>query len=324
MRRVKAPNSDQVEGEEQRAQPAPARAGAALAARRVAHASTSASGTSASAGADARARAAAARGRRRGRAARHRPARSQRGRRAQQLVEVALEARRSASAGARIIQSPIGSTSRDGPRAPGPRAGCSQRGERVARHAQDRARKPRASPSQRSLPASRRGAARVVDQPELVDAVRSRPSISRSWRCRNRCRSHAASQAPPAARRRAATGPAASGATGAALQVGERQRGRHRPRAARSARRSCVRALGPQHEVGEVRRDHRRRADQQDQQHLQPPARGAPQRVVRRLRSGSECTRQLQRLRRRVSGVAGRMSWNQTYRPVMRRASANH
>ena len=137
---------------------------------------------------------------------------------------------------------------------------------------------------------SRRGA-RVVDQPELVDTIllgaerlvqlALQPEVALAARVAGAAGDD--DDEPLAAQRRAARPPRlARSASGSAPASAA---------AARSARCSWC-APGPQHEVGEVRGDHRRRADQQHGDHQPAAALGAAQRAAS-LVDGSEWTLKL-------------------------------
>ena len=158
--------------------------------------------------------------------------------------------------------------------------------QRIARHAQH-GRAPAIAPSV----AGRGVAASSISQ---ILSTRSfpRPSVSRSCRCSQRYCSQRSSHAPPETTTSSHWPSSDSAATGAPFESRPAAVAPESAAAARSARCSWC-GLGADHEIGEVRSDHRRRADQQHDQHLQPPAGGAARRVVGARRRGHRVHRQL-------------------------------
>ena len=140
----------------------------------------------------------------------------------------------------------------------------------------------------------------------------SLPRPSRSWRCRYRCFSQAASQAPPAT------------LTSSHWPLQRRQRHRLAVQRGRGERRQrplrldqfavVAPALGPDHVIGEVGRDHRRRAHRSTTSIFSGPrAVRRPSPVQRVLRRRQRMHRQAQRLVKHDGPCGGgAMNWNQT------------
>ena len=128
--------------------------------------------------------------------------------------------------------------------------------------------------ARRAASAARFGASSVTSQ-SLSMRSRSRPSISRSWRCRYRRFSQAGVAGGRAQRPAAATGPR-SDAASTGLPSSVRSGSAGRLRVGRISAAVVAARLRAQHEVAEVGRHHRRGADQQHQQHLDAADARAP------------------------------------------------